>query len=433
VGYSKFPIFASITHLKLGQVLLHSTVAAATSSVASLNFETNLRSYGNKTLWKSLDYDGDGSWILEGMINRSLIIIHDGSYMKEIPPLIGSAASMIYCTKAKKRCKCTWAEKSESAGSYRGEILGGIMTQLILKAAATGYKGKIPRVEAGCDNNGVITHGNTPHIPLSANQTQADLLRVFKNLVSIQPFTVKYKYVQSHAEDSKKWQDCTLKEWINIRVDALAKKSIKAAHSTGKFIESNFPNEEVWIEMGGKRITESPKAELEEYWGRSMAKKIFHEKKTVLVAHFESIWWLGYKKAMAEYPKTFRTFVTKQVFGWCGCNSKLLLWEEDVDNKCPQCGCKHKNSKHLTRCMDPGWLMQLRQSIEGVMDVLSDANTDQNLSNMIKAYLLAQGRCTMKDCSHSHSLYKHVASAVDNLGWDCFVEGRILQALIDAV
>ncbi len=129
VGYSKFPIFASITHSQLGQVLLYSTVAVAIPSVASLNFKTNLRSYGNEILWKLLDYDGDGLWILEGMINRSLIIIHDGSYMKEISPLISSAASMIYCTKAKKRYTCTWAEKSEFAGSYQGEILGGIMTQ----------------------------------------------------------------------------------------------------------------------------------------------------------------------------------------------------------------------------------------------------------------------------------------------------------------
>ena len=67
------------------------------------------------------------------------------------------------------------------------------------------------------------------------------------------------------------------------------------------------------------------------------------------------------------------------------------------------------------------------------MDVLSDANTNQNLSNMIEAYLLAQGCCKMKYCSHSHFPYKHVASAVDNLGWDCFVKGRIPQALIDAV
>jgi hypothetical protein len=109
MGYSEHPLFASIMHSQLGQVLLHSSAAAATSSVVSLGDETNLKGYGNKTLWKSLDYDGDGSWILEGMINRSLIIIHDGSYMKEISPLISASAMMIYCTIAKKRCKCTLA------------------------------------------------------------------------------------------------------------------------------------------------------------------------------------------------------------------------------------------------------------------------------------------------------------------------------------
>ncbi len=73
----------------------------------ALDFESNLKSNGNETLWESLDYDGDGSWILNGMINRYLIIIHDGSYMKEISPSISAAATMIYCTIAKKRCKCT--------------------------------------------------------------------------------------------------------------------------------------------------------------------------------------------------------------------------------------------------------------------------------------------------------------------------------------
>ena len=107
-----------------------------------------------------------------------------------------------------------------------------------------------------------------------------------------------------------------------------------------------------------------------------------------MAAHFDSIWWDGYEKAMAGYPKTFHTFVTKQVSVWCGCNLKLLLWEEIVVSKCPQCGCEHENSKHLTRCTDPGWLMQLHQSIEGVMDRLSNTNVDQDLSKMIKTYLL---------------------------------------------
>ncbi len=77
--------------------------------------------------------------------------------------------------------------------------------------------------------------------------------------------------------------------------------------------------------------------------------------------------------------------------------------------------------------------MQLRQSIEGVMYILSDANADQHLSDGIEAYLLAQGRCTMKDCIPPLSLYNHVATAIDNLGWDCFVEGRILYVLIETV
>jgi hypothetical protein len=77
--------------------------------------------------------------------------------------------------------------------------------------------------------------------------------------------------------------------------------------------------------------------------------------------------------------------------------------------------------------------MQLRQSIEGVMDILSEANVAQDLSDIIEAYLLAQDRRTMKDCVPSHSPYKNVATAVDNLGWDCFVEGRIPQVLIGVV
>jgi hypothetical protein len=77
--------------------------------------------------------------------------------------------------------------------------------------------------------------------------------------------------------------------------------------------------------------------------------------------------------------------------------------------------------------------MQLRQSIEGVMDILSDANVNQNLSDIIEAYLLAQGRRTMKDCIPSLSPYNHVATVINNLGWDCFVEGRIPHVLIETV
>jgi hypothetical protein len=185
--------------------------------------------------------------------------------------------------------------------------------------------------------------------------------------------------------------------------------------------------------MGDKKITGSPRSSLEEHWGRLAAKKFFDGKKIVQAIHFDTIWWEGYDRAMAGYPKTYRTFVTKQVSGFCGSNSKLSLWEEGVESKCPQCGHKHENSKHLTRCTDPGRLTQLHQSIGEVMDVLSEANVDEILSDMVEKYLLAQGRLTMKECTPSDSRYKHVASAIDNLGWDCFLEGRIPRLLIETI
>jgi hypothetical protein len=146
--------------LQEGQVFFHSLLPCFEPVEPLSGFKNVIRGYVNQSLWVSLDYDGNGLWILKGMLAQALIIIHDGSYMNKIPPIVSSAAAMIYCTIAKVRCKCTWAEMSTSAGSYRGKILGGVMTQLILHAAAASYHDAIPPVVVECDNNGVVIHGN---------------------------------------------------------------------------------------------------------------------------------------------------------------------------------------------------------------------------------------------------------------------------------
>ncbi len=171
----------------------------------------------------------------------------------------------------------------------------------------------------------------------------------------------------------------------------------------------------------------------EEKWGRSAAKKIFHEKQIVISMHFDSIWWSGYDRAISKYPKTFCSFITKQVSGWCGCNSKLSLWEDNIINKCPHCGLEHENSKHLTRCRDPGWLLQLHKSTKSIMDILDDVNVASELTEMIKTNLLNQGHQTMGDCTHPNSIFSPISVDIDNLGWECFVEGWIPQSLIIAI
>ncbi len=98
----------------------------------------------------------------------------------------------------------------------------------------------------------------------------------------------------------------------------------------------------------------SPQAELEDCWGKQKAKRFFNEKNIIPATHFYLIWWLGYETAMAIYPKIFHSFIIKQVSGWCGCNSKLSLWEENVSNEYPQCGCKNKKFKAPNKMHGPG-------------------------------------------------------------------------------
>ena len=186
MGGSGLQNYASVTRSQPGHIVVHSSIPRFIPPPPVSGFKHAIKTFANQSLLTSLDYDGDGSWILGGMLLQSLVIIHDGSYMKEFTPDICSAATMIYCMNARARCKCTWAEKSTSAGPNRGEILGGVMTQLILHAASSKYHGKIPLVRVDCDNNGVVSHGNAPLRALPTNQSQADILCTFKCLVSIQ-------------------------------------------------------------------------------------------------------------------------------------------------------------------------------------------------------------------------------------------------------
>jgi hypothetical protein len=141
------------------------------------------------------------------------------------------------------------------------------MTQLILNAAASKCHDAIPLVMVDCDNNWVVSYGNEPLCPFPTNQSQKDIFCVFKNLISAQPFGARYKYVQSHADDTKRWQDFSLKERFNIKVDRLAKKALTAAHSTSECIESAFPNEQIWNLHWGEKVTGSLRSKLEEFWG----------------------------------------------------------------------------------------------------------------------------------------------------------------------
>ena len=64
------------------------------------------------------------SWLVEAIADNSLIVVTDGSFMKEIYLYINLAAFVFECTKGRGRLWGSFVEHSPDAGSYRGELLG---------------------------------------------------------------------------------------------------------------------------------------------------------------------------------------------------------------------------------------------------------------------------------------------------------------------
>ena len=434
--FAKRPLsrYASIIRLDDDTIALHSWVKKYCPPVPKIkSFMDNIKNDSNQSLWRTLKCDGDGSWISRGLLTGSLLVAHDGSYQKDISSEICSAAVMILCTTTKQTCTCTIAEHSPSASSYRGEILGAIIAQLILRAASIEVIGPFPVLYEDCDNNGVVLHGNKYMNPLPTTQKQADVLRVMKRLIAQHTFTIKFLYVQSHTDDSKKIRDCSTKERMNIIVDHLAKSALTSANSSGTYFDGVFPYEDFTVTMRGVKTTGAVIKALEEHWGRNEAKRFYDFKKIVSANNFDLIWWEGVGKAMASYPKMFRVFVSKQVSGWCGSNSKQSLWDTTISNMCPNCGSAKETSKHLTRCQHPGRVELFQISVKNVITCFEQANADVELITIIEDYLLLQGANNMVNLTPFGSKYMSLSRIQDELGWDCFLEGRIPIELIEIV
>jgi hypothetical protein len=166
-------------------------------------FLERIRSLPNQSLWETFVVDWDGSWIYKGLVTNSLVMMSDGSYDEMAANDVCSCAAIIKHSVTGQRASVSWVEKSDrfSADNYHAEILGGIALQLNFCTACEGkYISPSMRPRIGCNNNGVVYHGNHPWRPLQANQAQADVLWHYKQLVRCQPFKCKMYHVHGHLD-----------------------------------------------------------------------------------------------------------------------------------------------------------------------------------------------------------------------------------------
>ena len=151
--------------------------------------------------WDRFKCSGDGWWIRDALLDGTLVMVSDGSYMASRHIGACSGAFVLKCTRTKQKAMCAWAEVQKVSDNYRGELLGDIGFLSVIHAILSHPSSKpslvaaekVKRVKAWTDCNGVITHGNDTKRNLKQGQAHADLIYVIRNIVDDLPVGVEFK------------------------------------------------------------------------------------------------------------------------------------------------------------------------------------------------------------------------------------------------
>ncbi len=147
-----------------------------------------------------------------------------------------------------------------AANNYRAKILGVCSTQLIIKGAITecNVLGHGP-LTMGCNNMGVVQHGNRLQYPMLEKQPQSDVLMYFKGLMALSRIGGWMQHMYNHTDECLLEAEMSPAQQVNCQADKLATVALMATVEANEFISSIFPSEKVCLEIAREWNTGSPK------------------------------------------------------------------------------------------------------------------------------------------------------------------------------
>ena len=195
-----------------------------------------------------------------GLRKGNLVVVHDGSFMPYVSHTICSAAFAIQCTSTGNRAFGTVLENISSADNFHAELLGGLMAALVMKTT-TSYDPSQTYLDLtmDCDNDAVVSHGNTPNSSLKAKQNQVDVIHLYKSIIRNLSLVTNINHVDGHLDDILHWDQLLLSQQLNCFCDSPTKDSLITAFLEPNFILSCFPFEDIYISVNSNKFTDNAK------------------------------------------------------------------------------------------------------------------------------------------------------------------------------
>jgi hypothetical protein len=167
------------------------------------SFMEVLTLWGNTWLWEHVSMTGGVSWLEESIADSTLVVVTDGSYIRELFPNICSATFILKCSKGRGRIFGAFTEASRVANAYRGELLGLLAIHLIILSINKMNSKLTGNMEIGLDCLGALKR--VTYLPLYRIPSRCRHLDILKMiLVDCQglTFTTYYSHIKAHQDNN---------------------------------------------------------------------------------------------------------------------------------------------------------------------------------------------------------------------------------------
>ena len=145
---------------------------------------------------------------------------------------------------------------------------------------------------------GVVGHGREFWCSLQENQLQADVLCIFKKLLTIAPVRVMMHHIYAHQNRNLCFDQLNNMEQANVLADNLAAEDLLSSVTTGRFISVTLPFKDVRLKVEKRGVSGPLTNAIYNFWWVRVARAFLHDKGIVHRRDFNLVYWDGVEAAM---------------------------------------------------------------------------------------------------------------------------------------
>ena len=401
-----------------------------------------LKAWGGNWMWANIVNEGaDLTWVVEAITNSTAVWVTDGSYNKDVAPLISGAGWILFCTRTKQRLYGSFFEVSPNAGSYRAELLGLLAIHLLASAIEQYFGLSASTAVIACDNKGALFKSKEYRRRIPNSASQADIKRVLRNVKTKLKVSFEYEWVRAHQDDIKLWHQLTLLQQLNCICDTLAKAAVtRSLTPTARRIpEQVLPTESAAVFVGGIKQTTNLAKNVRLVLGRVDAEAFYttplgirdkngkRNKRGGLgwtKASFDAVDWDTLDATLESKPQMYRQWLSKQSSGFCGTQQMVAHWDPTRDGNCPDCH-RPETASHLCLCPNGDRTRLLKDMTADLTTWLNNNYAHPELAYWLPKYILLRGTAQLTDFPQMSAEMATVARSQDLIPWTSFMEGKL--------